>query len=341
MSPLLPGDSARPPTSVVLQCRDSLVRGLLADWLDRRAGLVAVAVVRDGRELLCSCGIHHPALAILEADPPEWSAVRLLERLRECSPVRSIGLHHSLSRAEVRRLHEAGFDRLVNYAGGLPSLALAIRRLTPPVDEGGRVGAGLGPGGGGVEAGGEASDAANSVRLTPRELDVLRLLGLGMRSAQIGTALGVRPTTVENHKRRVFAKLDVHGETQAVAVALRRGLLATGGPTAEPVGLTPREREIIGLAAAGYSVKQTAHTLRVSVKTVENIQRHLFSKLGVHGRSGALAAVYGYKNTQMTMATAPAATPTAAAPAVARPAVARPVPPAAAAPEGASVSRRR
>jgi DNA-binding NarL/FixJ family response regulator len=284
MSPSLPGDSARPPTSVVLQCRDPLLRGLLADWLDRRAGLVAVAVVRDGRELLCSCGIHHPALAILEAEPAGWSVVRLLERLRECSPVRSIGLHHSLSRAEVRRLHGAGFDRLVNYAGGLPSLASAIRKLTPPAAQA------------------ESGDAANGVRLTPRELDVLRLLGLGLRSAQIGTTLGVRPATVENHKRRVFAKLDVHGETQAVAVALRRGLLATGGPTAEPVGLTPREREIIGLAAAGYSVKQTAHTLRVSVKTVESIQRHLFSKLGVHGRSGALAAVYGYKNTQMAAA---------------------------------------
>jgi DNA-binding NarL/FixJ family response regulator len=307
MSPSLPGDSARPPTSVVLQCRDPLLRGLLADWLDRRAGLVAVAVVRDGRELLCTCGIHHPDLAILEADPVGWNALRLLERLRECSPVRSIGLHHSLSRAEVRRLHGAGFDRLVNYAGGLPSLALAIRRLTSPTAD--------------AEVG-EAGDSPNGVRLTPRELDVLRLLGLGLRSAQIGTALGVRPATVENHKRRVFAKLDVHGETQAVAVALRRGLLATGGPTADPVGLTPREREIISLAAAGYSVKQTAHTLRVSVKTVESIQRHLFSKLGVHGRSGALAAVYGYgyKNAQMAAATAaPAAAPTQA-PAPASPA---------------------
>jgi DNA-binding NarL/FixJ family response regulator len=291
MSPSLPGDSARPPTSVVLQCRDPLLRGLLADWLDRRAGLVAVAVVRDGRELLCSCGIHRPALAILEADPAGWSAVRLLERLRECSPVRSIGLHHSLSRAEVRRLHGAGFDRLVNYAGGLPSLTSAIRKLTSTSDDT------------------DTGDAPNGVRLTPRELDVLRLLGLGLRAAQIGTALGVRPATVENHKRRVFAKLDVHGETQAVAVALRRGLLATGGPTAEPVGLTPREREIIGLAAAGYSVKQTAHTLRVSVKTVESIQRHLFSKLGVHGRSGALAAIYGYKNAQMAAAAPKGASP--------------------------------
>ena len=279
MAPPPPGEGAAPRLPVVVQCRDPLLRGLLADWLDRCPGLVAVAVVRDGGELLFSCGVYHPALAVLEADPVGWSAVRLLDRLREDRRMRSIGLHHSLRRSEVRRLHEAGFDRLVDYAGGLPSLAAAIRRLTPA----------------------PAAGAAPGVRLTPREAEVLRLLGLGRRSAEIGTALGVRPATVENHKRRVFEKLGVHGETQAVAVALRLGLLGDGdgsapGPGAGgAVGLTPREREIVGLAAAGYSVKQTAHALRISVKTVESIQRHLFCKLGVRGRTGAVAAVYGYR----------------------------------------------
>jgi DNA-binding CsgD family transcriptional regulator len=281
MAPPLPGEGAGPRLNVVVQCRDPLLRGLLADWLDRRPGLVAVAVVRDGGELLFSCGTYRPGLAILEADPVGWNAVRLLDRLREDCRVRSIGLHHSLRRSELRRLHEAGFDRLVDYAGGLPSLAAAIRRLTPAAEGG-------------------AGPAA--VRLTPREVDVLRLLVLGRRCAEIGAALGVRPATVENHKRRVFEKLGVHGETQAVAVALRLGLLGSGpgaggaapGPVG-PAGLTPREREIVALAASGYSVKQTAHTLRISVKTVESIQRHLFCKLGVRGRSGAVAAVYGYE----------------------------------------------
>lgn len=128
--------------------------------------------------------------------------------------------------------------------------------------------------------------------LTARELEVLRLLSLGHRSLEIGSALGVSAHTVENHKRRIFAKLGARNETQAVADAIRRGLVSrpTAGHTTR---LTPRESEIIDLAAAGNSVKQTARALNISVKTVESIQSHLFRKLGVSGRTGAVAAVYG------------------------------------------------
>ncbi|HXR72131.1 response regulator transcription factor [Actinocrinis sp.] len=128
--------------------------------------------------------------------------------------------------------------------------------------------------------------------LTARELDVLRLLSLGRRCTQVGEQLGVSARTVENHKRRIFAKLDVHGETQAVAEALRRGLLRQPA-SSRPARLTARESEIINLAAAGNSVKQTARALNISVKTVESIQSHLFRKLGVNSRTGAVAAVYG------------------------------------------------
>ncbi len=128
--------------------------------------------------------------------------------------------------------------------------------------------------------------------LTARELDVLRLLSLGRRSTEVGELLGVSARTVENHKRRIFAKLDVHGETQAVAEGIRRGLLRRQ-PASRPARLTARESEIISLAAAGSSVKQTARALNISVKTVESIQSHLFRKLGVSSRTGAVAAVYG------------------------------------------------
>lgn len=128
--------------------------------------------------------------------------------------------------------------------------------------------------------------------LTSRELDVLRLLSLGRRSLEIGSVLGVSAHTVENHKRRIFAKLGARSETQAVAEALRRGLVRRP-PAPGAARLTPRESEIINLAAAGNSVKQTARALNISVKTVESIQSHLFRKLGVSGRTGAVAVVYG------------------------------------------------
>jgi len=135
--------------------------------------------------------------------------------------------------------------------------------------------------------------------LTRRELDVLRLLSQGCRSSEVGALLGVSARTVENHKRRIFAKLGVHGETPAVAEAIRRGLLQGRPPPRRVARLTPREAEIIELAAAGHSVKQTARVLNISVKTVESIQSHLFRKLGVTGRTGAVAAVYGYEDPRL------------------------------------------
>jgi DNA-binding NarL/FixJ family response regulator len=134
--------------------------------------------------------------------------------------------------------------------------------------------------------------------LTCRELDVLRQLSHGRRSSQVGAQLGVSARTVENHKRRIFAKLGVHSETQAVAEAIRLGLLR-GRPPARWARLTPRETEILELAAAGHSVKQTARVLNISIKTVESIQSHLFRKLGVSGRTGAVAAVYGYEDARV------------------------------------------
>jgi DNA-binding NarL/FixJ family response regulator len=66
-----------------------------------------------------------------------------------------------------------------------------------------------------------------------------------------------------------------------------------GGMTTALPELTPREHDILTSIAAGHSVRQTARTLGIAEKTVENIQARLFRKLGVHNRAGAVAAAHG------------------------------------------------
>jgi DNA-binding NarL/FixJ family response regulator len=63
----------------------------------------------------------------------------------------------------------------------------------------------------------------------------------------------------------------------------------------QPPGLTPREREIAGLAAAGLSNRAIAERLVVSVRTVDNHLQHVFDKLGVRSRRelGPLVEVGG------------------------------------------------
>ena len=61
--------------------------------------------------------------------------------------------------------------------------------------------------------------------LTPRELEVLQLLGDGLSTRDIAARLFVSVSTVRNHVQNILAKLDVHSKLEAVTVAVRQGIV--------------------------------------------------------------------------------------------------------------------
>jgi len=61
--------------------------------------------------------------------------------------------------------------------------------------------------------------------LTPRELEVLRLVRDGNRNKQIADQLEISETTVNFHIKNIVDKLQANDRTHAVTIALRRGLL--------------------------------------------------------------------------------------------------------------------
>jgi two-component system response regulator NreC len=63
--------------------------------------------------------------------------------------------------------------------------------------------------------------------LTPREVEVLRLIALGHTSVEIAGKLSLSPRTVETHRAHIHKKLGLSTRAQLVRYALRRGLLAT------------------------------------------------------------------------------------------------------------------
>ena len=67
------------------------------------------------------------------------------------------------------------------------------------------------------------SSSANP--LSPRELEVLRLIAQGLSNQEIGTRLYLALDTVKGHNRRTFEKLGVQRRTEAVARARELGLL--------------------------------------------------------------------------------------------------------------------
>jgi DNA-binding NarL/FixJ family response regulator len=64
--------------------------------------------------------------------------------------------------------------------------------------------------------------------LTPRELEVLRLLARGLSNGEIARELVLGDATVKTHVARIFAKLDLHDRAQAVVLAYETGLVQPG-----------------------------------------------------------------------------------------------------------------
>jgi DNA-binding NarL/FixJ family response regulator len=64
-----------------------------------------------------------------------------------------------------------------------------------------------------------------SEKLSARELQVLREMAAGKRNKEIGAELSIAEDTVKMHVKNILEKLQVSDRTEAVTVALRRGIL--------------------------------------------------------------------------------------------------------------------
>jgi DNA-binding NarL/FixJ family response regulator len=92
-----------------------------------------------------------------------------------------------------------------------------------------------GPGGGG--AGPPASATAEALeRLTPREREVLALVGRGRSNAEIAERLVLSPLTAKTHVARLFSKLGARDRAQLVVTAYESGLVRPGAHPSDPDG---------------------------------------------------------------------------------------------------------
>ena len=67
--------------------------------------------------------------------------------------------------------------------------------------------------------------AADDPPLTPREIEVLELMGRGLDPQAIAEQLGIRLSTCRGYEKSIMAKLDVHSQLEAVVTATERGIL--------------------------------------------------------------------------------------------------------------------
>jgi DNA-binding NarL/FixJ family response regulator len=197
--------------SAVVQERRRLYRDGVALALEREPDLHVVGVATGGDELVELCQERRPNVVLTEVDVSEWDPCRLAHAIqRTCGPLRLVGLFRSLGAVDTREVRRAGFSSLVSTRTGLAVLRDAVRgvrrleALSVPV---------------------AVTGTPREPRLTARQLDVLRLVGQGSTTEEVGRRLGISPKTVAHHKQCVFRKLGVQNQAHAVSIAMRTGLL--------------------------------------------------------------------------------------------------------------------
>lgn len=167
----------------------------------------AVRAVSTGAAAVDAAHHEPPALAILDVNLPGLSGYEVCRSLREEHgpelPILFLSGERTESFDRVAGLLIGADDYMVKPAAE-DELMARVRALAC-----------------------RSPARAPKAGLTPRELDVLRLLAEGKRQAEIARTLVISPKTVGTHIEHILAKLGVHSRTEAVAVAYRRDFVRT------------------------------------------------------------------------------------------------------------------
>lgn len=196
------------------------LRGMLAGetYLD------IVGEAANGLEAVDLCRRARPDLAILDVRMPSLDGIAATESIRLISPVTRV-LIVSLHDAPelVIAAAQAGAAGYVLKDASRRDLVAVVRQIlrgetTLTGDLIARMRRNVGQ---------QLAEPTPQEQLTPRELEVLRLLATGQTNREIGALLGISPGTVKSHVERVIAKLAVSSRTEAAVYALRLGLIET------------------------------------------------------------------------------------------------------------------
>lgn len=201
----------------ILICDDhEVVRKGLALVLRQEPDIEIIGEAQDGNEALAKASALKPDLVLLDWKMPGVDGITTAKAIRQqTSKIRILMLSGAPIEDSVLDSLDAGVDGFVHKAISPSNLALAIRvvaggqsYLDPEVTRALLERANIG-------------NRQKQVSLTPREMEVLRLMATPATYSQIGTTLSISEETVRTHAKNILTKLKQPNRTQAVIAGLR------------------------------------------------------------------------------------------------------------------------
>ena len=214
------------PIRVVVADDQRVVRDGLVTLIALMRGIEVVATAANGQEAVAGVERERPDVVLMDLGMPVLDGVEATRRICDAGsgtkvlvlttfaddaslfPALRAGARGYLTKdASAEEIEQA----IRSVAAGLTHLDPAIqeRLITAALDSG---------------RGSAPSADAAAAGLTPREVDVLKLIAAGLSNAEIAAALVVSDATVKTHINRVFAKTGARDRAQAVRYAFEHGL---------------------------------------------------------------------------------------------------------------------
>ena len=190
----------------------------MAAMIANESDMEIVAEAHDGESAVALFAEHGPDVVLMDLRMPVMDGVEATRAIIAAQPnARIVALTSYEGDADIYRALDAGAcgyllkDMLGTEVVGAVRAAAAGKRVIPP------------------EVAGRLAEFTPRVDLTARELEVLRLAAKGLRNRDIARAIGRTEATVKVHLKHAMAKLGVEDRTEAVTLALQRGIIHLDG----------------------------------------------------------------------------------------------------------------
>ena len=191
-----------------------LLREGIARLIGNQSDMQLIGEASNGREALEQFRKHHPDITLMDLQMPEMSGIDAISAIRgEFPDALIIVLTTYVGDFQVTRSLKAGARGYLLKSMLRQELLQTIRAVHAGQK---RLSA---------EVAAEIAEHGIDDALTPREIDVLRLIANGNSNKEIAGKLSLTEETVKGHVKNILAKLGVNYRTHAVTIALKRGII--------------------------------------------------------------------------------------------------------------------